>query len=308
MTESKFEIPEIIVGRATAAGEVGLKWLRDLPEIVSSLESEWNIKIGEVLTGGSHALVAKAFEKQREEYVLKIEVPDGDEESFKNSLSALKSAGGTGYVTVYNHCIKRRAWLLEPMGSTLKKSGLPPREQMVIICDALKKTWAMECKSGDLPIAEGSIPWFREYINSAYTELNYPCDKKVIGKAMEYIARLEKDTDPSTYVVVHGDAHNNNMLKCLDGEGYKFIDPDGMIFEKAYDLGVLMREWPEEFEESPLAAGKSRAEFLSSLTAVDKRDIWEWGFLQMVATALIELQINETELGLKMLKIAENWC
>lgn len=304
----KFQIPDIIIGRAKAAGEVGERWLNELPEIIDSLEKDWNIELGEILGGGSHALVAKARNSLGKEYVLKVEVPDNAEEAFTNSLNALRLADGKSYVKVYNYCAKRCAWLLEPMGSTLKNSGLPPKKQMEIICDALKKTWVMECPAGLLPVAEGSISWFKEYIQSAYEELDHPCEEKVVAKAMEYLDRIEADTKPENYVVVHGDAHNNNMLKVLDSDGYKFIDPDGMIFEKAYDLGVLMREWPEEFEAEPLKNGKARAEFLSRLTGVDTRDIWEWGFLQMVATGLIELQINELELGTKMLQIAEKWC
>ena len=303
----KFTIPEIIVGRAKAAGEVGEKWLRDLPEIVGSLERDWEIEIDDILHGGSHALVARAHDHMGKSYVLKVEVPDAEEDAFIHSLSALDLAAGKGYVMVFKSCTKRRAWLLEPMGSTLKKSTLTPREQMEIICNALKETWETKIPEGT-PLNQGSTQWFREYITGAWEELHHPCHEKVVAKAIEYVERLAANTQPENYVLVHGDAHNNNMLEALDGSGYKLIDPDGMIFEKSYDLGVLMREWPEEFEEDSLESGKVRAEFLSKITGVPARDIWEWGFLQMTATGLILLQIKDTDLGTKMLSIAEKWC
>ena len=63
-----------------------------------------------------------------------------------------------------------------------------------------------------------------------------------------------------------------------EGNGYKLIDPDGLFYEKAYDLGVLMREWAEEYEQDPVEKGKQRCETLHQLTGVPKPgQIWEWG-------------------------------
>ena len=52
--------------------------------------------------------------------------------------------------------------------------------------------------------------------------------------------------NPAEFVLVHGDAHGNNTLQDLSEENaFKLVDPDGIFYEKAYDLGVLMREWTE---------------------------------------------------------------
>jgi len=109
-------------------------------------------------------------------------------------------------------------------------------------------------------------------------------------------------------VIVHGDAHNNNTLMTLDGKGFKLIDPDGIYYEKAYDLGVLMREWPEEYRVYPLENGRKRCKLLHELTGADEKGIWQWGFLQTVSTSLILLQIGQIELADEMLHTAEAWC
>ena len=49
-------------------------------------------------------------------------------------------------------------------------------------------------------------------------------------------------------VVVHGDPHPGNLLGCSSdrpgGEtGYCFVDPDGFVADRAYDLGVAIRDW-----------------------------------------------------------------
>ena len=107
---------------------------------------------------------------------------------------------------------------------------------------------------------------------------------------------------------MHGDAHNNNTLFNPDGSGrYKLIDPDGMLCEKACDLGVLMREWPEIYKADPVKEGRDRCTYLSELTGVDARGIWEWGYIQMVSTAMVLFETGREELAQEMLDISHAW-
>jgi streptomycin 6-kinase len=130
----------------------------------------------------------------------------------------------------------------------------------------------------------------------------------VIGRAIEYLNAREAKLDPSGYVLVHGDVHNNNALQSLfDPSQFKLIDPDGIFYEPGYDLGVLMREWPEEYTPNPLEKGRERSRLLSELTGVAEAEIWAWGYLQMTATALILHQIGQIDLAETMLRIAEAW-
>ena len=61
-------------------------------------------------------------------------------------------------------------------------------------------------------------------------------------RAFSYLKSREDAMNPAEYGLIHGDAHNGNTLSELSGDGFKLIDPDGIFYEKAYDLGVLMRE------------------------------------------------------------------
>lgn len=117
----------------------------------------------------------------------------------------------------------------------------------------------------------------------------------------------EEAMKPSEFVLLHGDAHGGNTLITLAGDDYQLIDPDGIFYEKEYDLGVLMREWVEEYTQNPVEEGKRRCEYLHRLTGVPQRGIWEWGYLQTVSTAFVLLQIGQEETGQKMLRVAESW-
>lgn len=87
----------------------------------------------------------------------------------------------------------------------------------------------------------------------------------------------------------------------------KLIDADGLFYEKAYDLGVLMREWRSEYAQNPLEEGIRRCEYLHRLTGAKKQAIWEWGFLQCIATALTAWTILPDD-AQRLLQIAQEWA
>lgn len=302
-------LPTQVVGRAKAMGERGQKWLWELDKLVSQLESAWNICVGEVLSGGSHALVALAKGSNGAQYVLKIDLPDDDGSEFLRTVQILRAADGRGYVKMYAFDVQRRAVLLERLGGVLRCSGFSPQEQMRILCRVLCETWQMPVRDIALPDGEASIAWFRSFIPSAWEELGRPSGENVICRAMEYLSARERALDPQKYVLLHGDAHNNNALEMPGRPGeYKLIDAEGLLYEREYDLGVLMREWPEEYEADPLNAAKERSRYLAALTGADEEGIWHWGFLQMVSTSFVLLQIGDCALGMRMLAIAQRWA
>lgn len=300
--------PPRVMGKAVAAGEAGLRWMEKLDSLADALETQWNVRIGSAMNGGTHAYVAHAQGEDGGEYIVKIDLPDNPVEEFLNNVEALRIADGNGYAKLYAWDTDRRACLLEKLGVPLKKLGYSPDEQMEIICDALKRTWQMPVGDSCLKDGRTSIEWFGDFIPSAWEQMGRPCPHRVIDQAMKCLRARDAAMDPSEFVLVHGDAHNNNTLAAAYGKSFKLIDPDGLVYEKAYDLGVLMREWPEEYRAEAKAAGYARSKFLSRLTGVDARSIWEWGYLQMVATSMILLQIGDDDLAREMLSIAEAWC
>ena len=128
----------------------------------------------------------------------------------------------------------------------------------------------------------------------------------MLERAFGYLRAREAALDPGSFVLVHGDPHGGNALRTLEGDGYKLIDPDGLWYEKAYDLGVLLREWREEYAPDPVQKGKERCAYLHQLTGVDKEAIFQWGFLQCVSTGLLYWDIHR-ETGQELLGIAQAW-
>ena len=243
------------------------------------------------------------------EYVLKVDMPEGfGDDGWMNNVSALRIAQGQGYAKLYACDTGKRACLLERLGRPLSCLDYSVREQLRIICGVLEKSWGIPVREPALSDGSASIAWFRGFLQEGWSACGRPCPEEVLGQAFRYLDARERQLDCRDWVLVHGDAHSNNTLEDFSSDGgFKLVDPDGIFYEKAYDLGVLMREWPEEYEEKPLESGRRRCRYLHELTGVEEQAIWEWGFLQTVSTAFVLLQIGQMEEGQRMLETARNW-
>jgi len=265
--------------------------------------------VGEAMSGGTHAFVAPAEGADGTKYILKIDVPDMSESEYMNEMRTLQIADGNGYVRLFRMDASRRAALLERLGTRLKTLDLPVNEQIAIICGALKQSWSVKTDGKGLSDGGGSVAWFRSFIPEAWERLGRPCPRKVVDRAMDWLDDREANLNPSEWALVHGDAHNNNTLQCIDNPNeFRLIDPDGIFYEREYDLGVLMREWPGEYASDPVGAAIARAEMMCRLTGADARGTLAWGYLQTVSTSLVLIEIGQRELAEEMLGIAEVWA
>ena len=134
------------------------------------------------------------------------------------------------------------------------------------------------------------------WIAGAWSRLGEPVSKQVVEQALRYAERRAAEAT-TELVMVHGDPHPGNLLAVLGPRpgaeaGYVFVDPDGFVADRAYDLGVALRDW------TGLLLGpdaRRTAERLCAVLAersrVDAQRIWEWGFLEGVSTGLYLLDV-----------------
>ena len=149
-----------------------------------------------------------------------------------------------------------------------------------------------------------------EFIESVWRDLGKPCVEGTQELALSFATENGAAFDPNNSVLVHGDAHSHNTLGSFDKKGrYKFVDPDGLFAEPAYDLGISMRGWNEELlVGDAITLGQARCRTLASLTGIDERAIWQWGFMERVSTSLLMLQISMTQSGVRTLAVADLWA
>lgn len=314
MDEREIEVSEQVRRKAAVLGKEGERWLNSLGELVEEIARNWQITVGKSLSGGSAAFVAQVTTRDGSPAVLKIALPSPSAEvnTFLISQVALTFEGGNAFVQLLRSDFERRALLLEALGPMLADLQLSSRKQLEIICATLKASWVKVPPSTALMNGKEVAEWHTNFISNLWQQLKTPCSRQAYQTALRFTANRGEAYDPATAVLVHGDAHSKNTLQILSNEPgkptFKLIDPCGVIAEPACDLGVMMREWPEELLPDPLRFGRERRDLLCRLTGADSEAVWEWGFIQAMSTGLVFLQIGHTGPGLDLLHLAEAWA
>jgi streptomycin 6-kinase len=273
-------------------------WLHDLPEIVAGLERDWGFVTGASLAGGTEAFVAEVTMTDGSPAVLKLLIPRATDDA-RNEITVLRLADGDGCARLYNADIERSAMLLERLGPSLSKSGLPATERQAILCRTAQRIWRPAAGWG-LPTGAEKGRWLIDYITKAWDELGRPCSERAVAYAIECAQRRIAAHDDERSVLVHGDIHQWNALQ--SGDGYKLVDPDGLFADAEYDLGVIMREDPVELMQGD---PHERSRRLAVLTGLDETAIWEWGAVQRVSTARVHSGLGLEPIERQMLEAAE---
>lgn len=307
MVKQSVSIPEPVRRRALSRGPEGRAWLDGLDALLAGLAREWGLSIARTLTGGTEALVAEVTMADGRPAVLKVAPPGSG--LAEGELQTLLAARGRGYAEVYRHDRSREAVLLERLGPSLADSGLSADAQLEVLCATLQEAWAPLPEGVRLPTGAEKARSLAELIERTWREQGRPCPERVIETALHYAEIRRRSFDPASAVLSHGDGHPWNTLRVPgDPAGrYKFVDPDGLFVERAYDLGILMREWTSELLlGDPRVLGGRRCRWLAARTGVDPEAIWQWGFMESTSTGLHCMQVG-LEGAHELLTVAERW-
>jgi streptomycin 6-kinase len=288
----------VVRNKALAAGAVG--WLDELPGLIASLERDWGITIGPPYPDATEAFVAEAGPAS----VLKLMIPRAGDHA-RNEITVLRLASGDGCVRLLRADEERGALLLERLGRPLHQLGLPLARRHEILCATAERVWRPAPGSG-LPTGADKGRWLNGFIESTWAELDRPCSERAVEHALACAARRVAAHDDERAVLVHGDVHQWNVLEASrdlsPGGGFKLVDPDGLLAEAEYDLGVVMREDPVELRHGDPA---ERARWLARRCGLDSTAIWEWGVVERVSTGLLATGIGLQPVGREMLATAD---
>ncbi len=316
MHHPPISLSDVVLAKAAVDGDHGRGWADALPDVLSDLQDMWSVRIVEQLTGGTSAYVANATTEYGQRAVVKIAVPTTSD--FPREVRTVQLAAGRGYVRLFAHDVSRQAMLLEPLGIPMNRTGLDPERQLATLAAVLRQVWTLplvehntddEHWAGD-PVDKAAS--LRESIVQLWQELDQPCAKRVIARAVEFAERLSQAFSPDRAVVVHGDAATANLLQVPlprpgADAGFVFVDPSTFVGDPAYDLGVALRDWGAELlagEPATLARGWCKT--LAAVGGADEIAVWQWGFLERVSTGLYVQSLGGD--GRPHLRTAEALC
>ncbi|MGB0114821.1 MAG: aminoglycoside phosphotransferase family protein [Ilumatobacteraceae bacterium] len=290
------QVPDVVRNRALAVGAAD--WLAELPELVAALEREWEFDVGRQFDEGTEAFVAEVVHTDGTSAVLKLLIPRAEHDD--HEAFVLRLADGDGCPMLYRDDPTRNALLMERLGPSMFSLGLPYEQRLPALCDAARRIWR-PVPSGDLPTGATKADWLSNYITATWEMLDHPCTAAAVDHAVECARRRLAAHDDERSVLLHGDVHQWNALRADDG--FKLVDPDGMFGEAEYDLGVILREDPEEL----LATGDpfATAQWMANRCGLDAVAIWEWGVVERMSTGLMATQIDLQPAGRQMLAAAD---
>lgn len=292
--------------RASKSGEVGLRWLAELPAVVAELSDRWGLTVGAAFAGGTAGYVVEAIDATDRACVLKIAMPLDmhERDSFARSVRAHELAAGHGCAEILARDLSVPAMLLERLGPNLAELGFTVPQILEAATATLRSFWRPLSIEEGLPTGDAQARWLSRYVNETWEELGQPCERAVIDRARALCDRRVAAFDPTCAVLVHGDAHGWNTVDAGDGT-YKFVDVEGLCSTREHDLGVAMREYND-----PLLDGDTpslvweRAETLATRCGVDPQVVWEWGFIERVSTGLANVRDFDNDDGATFLEVA----
>lgn len=307
------EVPEVVANKARSLGAE--RWLADLEGTVAGLEADWGITVGHPHDGGTEAWVADAIDAAGRPAVLKLCMPrptdDDPWHHARREGAVLDRIGGRGCVELRRCDLDRGALLLERLGPSMADLGLAHGLRTDILCDLAARLWT---SPSGLDVATGAEKArdLASFIEATWEELDRPCGARAVELAVAAARRREAAHDPDRAVLAHGDVHQWNALQAEPGTAngtaasWKLIDPDGLAAEPEYDLGVLLREDPDELMADIERDDPRRlARYMADRTGTGADAIWDWGLVERVSTGLLATRIGLQPVGADMLAVAD---
>ncbi len=276
-------------------------WLSDIDASVAELADEWDLTIGDTIEGGTEALVLEATTGDGRLAVVKLLVPrDGSNAS--EEAAVLAACRGDGCAELLRFDADRSALLIERLGPSMFDLAVPYDERMPVLIDMASAVWR---PPGDLravlPDGRSKAAWLIAFIEAEWGRLGQPCSRAAVDEAIAAAQRRADAHDDRRAVLCHGDVHQRNTLRA--GDGWKLVDPDGLVAEPECDLGIILREDPEEL----LALGpRAVVADVADRTGTNAEAIWDWAFAERVSTGLGATGIGLQPVGGQMLAVADH--
>ena len=293
------DVPHSLRNARTAAGEAA--WLDALPELVGEMASRWALTVGRSCDGfGMNALVVAVTTADGTAAVLKLG-PPGDAEKLALEATVLRLTDGDGCVRLFDADVERRALLLERLGPSMYDLEVPRRRRHELLLDAVRRMWRPVDPSVRLQRGPERARWTIERLEHVWEQSGRACSERVLADAIACAERRATAHDDARAVLCHGDLHELNALQADDGT-FRLIDPEGVVAEREYDLGVLMRNAPGEDDLH------ERADWLATATGCDRTAVWEWGTAERVLSGLWGRVVDHQPHGDKQLADAERLC
>lgn len=292
--------PKFVRNTVGLCGELGGEWLRDLPQIIETLEKLWSLNVSAPFSNLSYNFVAPCVSASSGgEAVLKIALPLNNPEIF-NEAAYLQITNGKGAVKLLNSDKTYRAILLERAkpGANLKQVFRADENKSAnVAAGVLRKMLKTPPECSDFIQLE---EWFNNFFRKA-PQTEFPA--AFLSKSHYFFDELNS----AAKFLIHGDLHHENILSA-EREPFLVIDPKGIIGCIGYEIAVFLNNhlwWLNDQLDLREKLNEAVRQF-SDAFEISPLDLRKWAYAQIVLSAWWTFEENH-ENWKNELAFAEFW-
>jgi streptomycin 6-kinase len=294
------ELPVDFISNIRNFGPKGERFLSDLPALLDEAARRWELTIGGPFLL-SYNYVTSATRADGTDVVLKIGVPNPE---LTSEMEALRLYDGQGAVRLIDSEAEKGMLLLERIRPGTMLAEMQDDEHATEIAAGMMRTlwrpvptplhppnFAKFSKIGGT--GGGFIhlkDWFDGFkkLRQQYQGGTGPLPREIVETAEGLVADFFAENEPP--VVLHGDFHHYNVLEA--GDGWRAIDPKGVIGPRGYEVGPLLINPGGKFLQQPNAAGRTRSRFaiLSERLGMERERIRGWGIAHAALSAWWDIE------------------
>lgn len=255
-------------------GAAGERWLADLPGLFDAVLAEWELRPGEPYPL-SFNWVCPVRRADGSPAVLKLGVPASDH--LVDEASALRAFGGRGAVRLLARDADRGALLLEhARPGTLLRELVPGQDEAATaaVVGVLRRLHSAPVEGVTLPPVSQLTEDFAQHLSERPDTAGLP--RRMVERAAGLFAELCDDAWPP--VVVHGDAHHDNLVRA-EREPWLAIDPHGRVGDPGSEIApVLYNPDPWLRDDALLKLVPARVEQLADGLGIPLDRAIAWGY------------------------------
>lgn len=264
-------------------GDLGKKWMDNLPDIIKIYQEKWGIKVFPPFIL-SYNYVAPAVTSEGQSVVLKIAFPQNTE--FAQEIAALKFFNGKAAIVVLLEDLENGTVLLEKAEPGLGLRSISSDEKQIMIASEVMNKLHKLVSAKEMQIFPAISDWAKafERYKAKHSLESGPVPRWMFDKAESIFNQYPKDKKEQ--VLLHGDLHSDNILSSQ--RGWLAIDPKGIIGEREFELGAYLRnpiyDYPKGSNYIKLEKGRI-IQFADEL-GFEKERILDWAFACAVISIL----------------------
>lgn len=286
--------------------EKGQEWLSNIDKLIDKCVTQFELENTKLVEDLGMNIVLFSTSKKYGEVALKIGTPG---RSFIYEMNIMQQYPQNCIPKCYYFSIEDRVMLQERLLPGYSLNNLNSREKRVeIFCNI---TNALISSSNDIKSFLTHENLFKEKIKYAHNNKNNFFDiMEMIDTADNIYDHIVAMNLPK--YVLHDDLHHKNILKSKNG--WKIIDPHGIVGEKVFETSQFIRDEIKIFDES-LNNLEELVSLIETYLDEDRYLIMQSLYVNIIAKIIGYTQNNydtnailyNIELTKKILKFIKNW-